>query len=677
MARFDSSLARPLARFGAASAGADMTRAAAASATTGSSSSTPPKRRVLVVEDDGIVATDIAGALIKFGYLPAGRASSGQEAVRKAEELRPDLILMDVRLRGAMDGISAAEVVRDRFGIPIVFLTASSDLTTMQRALQVTPNGYLVKPFRDVELRAMLDITLRREEESLFLPARMREPANDRAAHDPVRAVSPELDHDPLFTALDDAKLSYERSRAPRLVREPERQVRPPKHESLPNIQPVCGRFGGYELACRLASGGMGTVWVATRPHPEGVSRTVALKTLHAHLAADDHFVRTFLDEARAIARINHPYVCRLSDVGSASMPTGVPLGSDGLTPYIAMEYLVGEPLSRVVRRNREATSEFDTACIVRMVAMLCEGLHAAHEVRDESGRPLALVHRDISPDNLFVLYDGSVRVVDFGIARSSEDTRMASSIEPQGKLAYMSPEQVRGEQLTRSSDLWSMGVVLWELLAGRGLISHQSPVRAMEEILEQPVPAPSRYNPHVPEALDQIVGKLLKLHPRERYASALELARALERFSVVSYGAISNATLGAWLEAMFPGGKRFREQVIPNARRLLEGAGLGDTQADALFGAQSEASAPSDSIRTRDGALRPSLRAKLRAASSLPSRVDSRNLFDFPGEREDHAEPDTHDDAPHADLGPWILVIAITLLCSTAVLWILWSTGR
>ncbi len=342
---------------------------------------------------------------------------------------------------------------------------------------------------------------------------------------------------------------------------------------NLPTIRPVTGRFGPYDLVCQLASGGMGTVYVASRTHEEGVRRTVALKTIHPHLAVDRRFVRMFLAEARIVSRISHPYVCRLSDMGRETMSPG-PGADTQPVPYVAMEYLVGEPLSRMLPLLSSNRSEFSTACVVRMVAQLCEGLHAAHEVTDEDGKFLHVVHRDISPDNLFLLYDGTVRVVDFGIARADDNVRTTHAGGPKGKFAYMSPEQLQCEKIDRRSDIWSMGVVLWELLTAVPLIPRGSDMHASHAILGMPILPPSSRNPHVPAVLDQITLRALDRDPNKRFDTAIDLAHELDQFLARYYGPISAATLGNWLEAMFPGCRSYRQRIVPNARKLLEESG-------------------------------------------------------------------------------------------------------
>ncbi|MET0343910.1 MAG: protein kinase [Polyangiales bacterium] len=331
-------------------------------------------------------------------------------------------------------------------------------------------------------------------------------------------------------------------------------------HGALPEILPVEGQLGPYELVAELGAGGMGNVFVATRQYAGNIKRTVAMKTLKAHLIRRNDLVEMFMNEARIAARISHPYVCTVNDVGIA----------DGV-PYVAMDYLVGEPLSRILPLFVESPDELSIACATRLMTHLCEGLHAAHDLRDDAGTPLDVVHRDISPDNLFVLYDGTVRVVDFGIALTSEHQRNGKSKALLGKCAYMSPEQVRTQPLDRRSDIWSMGVVLWELLTGKRLFQRPSDLRAAVAVLEDAIEPPSKLNPIIPSALDRAVLRALERDPTKRYASARDFAKELERVSMRSLGAISASELGLWLEKLFPGSHEVRRSIVAQARDLLK----------------------------------------------------------------------------------------------------------
>lgn len=335
-----------------------------------------------------------------------------------------------------------------------------------------------------------------------------------------------------------------------------------PTMDQMPEVEPVQMQVGPYEMICKLGSGGMGTVYVAKRVYEETVSRTVVIKTLRADLQQRPALVEMFLNEARIAARIQHPYVCAVTDVGYA----------DGI-PYVAMEYLMGEPLSRLIPLLKGARGETAIACTVKIVADLCEGLHAAHELRDEEGNALHVVHRDVSPDNLFVMYDGTVRVMDFGIASTAElqKTQKGSFV---GKWGYMSPEQLKGDALDRRADIWAMGVVLWEFLTGRRLFQRASDVRAAIAVLSDPIALPSELNPMVPKNLDAVVMRALARDRDRRYATAREFAQALDAVLTKTLAPVSPAKLGRWLDALFPGRLNFWRRIVVHSRELVEVSG-------------------------------------------------------------------------------------------------------
>jgi serine/threonine protein kinase len=316
----------------------------------------------------------------------------------------------------------------------------------------------------------------------------------------------------------------------------------------------------------------MGTVFVARRPLPGGVLATVALKTLKSRSIPRPNLIEMFTDEARILARISHPYVCSVRDIGVA----------DGL-PFVAMDYLVGEPLSRVIPVLESPPDISSIGCSVRLIADLCEGLHAAHELRDEAGKLIDVVHRDISPDNLFVLYDGTVRVVDFGIACTAELQKAGKTKVLAGKCAYMSPEQLRTLELDRRSDVWSMGVVLWELLTGRRLFHRQSDLRTAVAVLEGPIEPPSRHNPAIPAELDEVVLHALSREPGGRPSSARELARELESVLSSWLGPVPASRLGNWLGRLFPGSYEFRRSIVTHAEEALRDAEVHDVSPEIL----------------------------------------------------------------------------------------------
>jgi eukaryotic-like serine/threonine-protein kinase len=330
----------------------------------------------------------------------------------------------------------------------------------------------------------------------------------------------------------------------------------------LPQLKPLKGQIGPYELVAELGSGGMGTVYVARRTYEVGVTRTLALKTLRQDLSSHAELVEMFLDQARITARISHPYVCSVMDIGTHR---GV--------PYVTMDYLVGEPLSRLGPLMADDHSEVTLAILVRVVANLCEGLHAAHELRDERGEVMRVVHRDISPDNLFVLYDGSVRVTDFGIALTAAQQKDGKSSALAGQSGYMAPEQLRGMAVDRRADLWSIGVVLWELLAGKRLFRAGSDdVAATVAVLEGTIPPPSRFHSEVPKGLDAVVMRALERDRDKRYPTARAMAIDLEQVLARCFEPVSAGQVSAWLDEQFPNCHEFRRTIVARAMERRDG---------------------------------------------------------------------------------------------------------
>jgi serine/threonine-protein kinase len=267
-----------------------------------------------------------------------------------------------------------------------------------------------------------------------------------------------------------------------------------------------------------IGIGGMASVHLARMDGPGGFQKWVAIKRIHSHLIEDESFVQMFLDEARVAARISHPNVASV-----------IELGKHQDSYWIAMEYLHGEPLREVMRRTEELGTPMPPEIACRIIADAAEGLHAAHELQGKDGDKLDLVHRDVTPHNLFVTYDGSTKVVDFGIAKFL--TRMSNTRHGtlKGKIAYMSPEQVHGEQIDRRTDLFALGVVLWELTTGKRLFRMESDLDTLAKVQECNVPKPSTIVRGYPLDLEKIVLKALAKKRDDRFRTARELSRALQ----------------------------------------------------------------------------------------------------------------------------------------------------
>jgi serine/threonine-protein kinase len=319
-------------------------------------------------------------------------------------------------------------------------------------------------------------------------------------------------------------------------------------------------RLGSYRLCLELASGGMASVYLARAEGRTGLHRFVALKRVHPHLANDSTFVEMFLDEARIASLVQHPNVCSVFDFDSI----------DG-EYYLAMEFLLGEPLSAVFRAMaRRPLDEVRTpsraALVARIVADACEGLHAAHELRAPSGEPLGVVHRDVSPENIFLTYDGVVKVVDFGIALAENQRHMTVPGMIKGKLAYMPPEVLRGMKPDRRADVWGLGVLLWELLTGQRLFHRSTDIETLRTIAEVNIPLPSKLMSDVPEELDSIVLRALTSDRDQRYATTRELGRALSAAVVKLGDPAGLAELSEWMDELFPAGRACKRQLLEMA---------------------------------------------------------------------------------------------------------------
>jgi eukaryotic-like serine/threonine-protein kinase len=266
-----------------------------------------------------------------------------------------------------------------------------------------------------------------------------------------------------------------------------------------------------------LAAGGMATVHFGRLVGPVGFARTVAIKRLHAHLAKDPEFVAMFLDEARLAARISHPNVVPTLDV----------VAQEGEL-LLVMEYVQGESLGRLVRAAQPTGGVPSTVASGIFIGVL-EGLHAAHEARSDRGEPLDIVHRDVSPQNILVGIDGISHVLDFGIAKAAGRLQHTTEGQLKGKFAYMSPEQLVSGPVDRRTDIYAASVVLWEALTGERLFTGESPGAVVWEAINRDIPAPSSIVACLPKAIDAVVLKGLARDPDERYATAHEMALALE----------------------------------------------------------------------------------------------------------------------------------------------------
>jgi serine/threonine-protein kinase len=293
---------------------------------------------------------------------------------------------------------------------------------------------------------------------------------------------------------------------------------------------------GRYVLYGELASGGMATVHFGRLSGPVGFSRTVAIKRLHPQYAKDPEFVTMFLDEARLCGRIRHPNVVPTLDV----------VATEGEI-FIVMEYVAGEALSKLMKTAWQKNIPVPPRVAATIISSVLHGLHSAHQTKDEHGRELGIVHRDVSPQNILVGSDGTSRVLDFGVAKAAGRMQTTRDGQVKGKIAYMPPEQLSGGFVSRQSDIYAASVVLWEALTGRRLFDGETEAIVLVRAIEGKIDPPSASNPELSTAIDGIVLRGLARDPSSRFATAREMALAIEQ----TIGLASPYEVGEWVESV------------------------------------------------------------------------------------------------------------------------------
>ncbi|RYZ06519.1 MAG: serine/threonine protein kinase [Myxococcales bacterium] len=278
-------------------------------------------------------------------------------------------------------------------------------------------------------------------------------------------------------------------------------------------------RVDRYELMGEIASGGMATVYLARLTGMGGFQRFVAMKRLHPHLASEKEFVEMFLDEARIAARIHHPNVVPILEVGASQVGY-----------YLVMEYIEGDTLARLLARAATTTRKLPVSIALRIAIDTLSGLHAAHELHDDHNQPVNLVHRDVSPQNVLVGQDGIARITDFGVARAASRLTATRVGQLKGKIAYMAPEQAAGsEELDRRADVFSAGIVVWESLAHKRLFKAENEAATLSRVIAEPVPLLHQIAPQVSKEVSAVVMRALDRDRDKRFASCAAFADALE----------------------------------------------------------------------------------------------------------------------------------------------------
>ncbi len=300
--------------------------------------------------------------------------------------------------------------------------------------------------------------------------------------------------------------------------------------------------FGKYELLKKVGLGGMAELFLARQSGIEGFEKLIVIKRILPHLADSAEFIQMFLNEARLAARLTHPNVVQIYDLGRV-----------GGQYFIAMEYVNGVDLSRVLKKERKHRRFIPTEHAIKMMSYVCEALTYAHNHTDVQGNPLCIVHRDISPHNVLVAFDGGVKITDFGIAKAATQAVKTKAGTLKGKYYYMSPEQCLGRKIDNRSDIFSAGILLYQLMTGRLPFRGDSEFSVLHAIVHDAPRPPSVHREDFPAGLYPILERSMAKHPDDRYKDALQMQMALEKF-LMEHKLVSNTTLiGKYVQGLFP----------------------------------------------------------------------------------------------------------------------------
>jgi serine/threonine-protein kinase len=421
-----------------------------------------------------------------------------------------------------------------------------------------------------------------------------------------------------------------------------------------------------FELVAELATGGMATVYLARVSGVGGFQRFVAIKRLHPHLAHEPEFIEMFLDEARLAARIHHPNVVSILEIGATDQGY-----------YIVMEYVEGDTLGRLLSRAAQTGQRVPLKVGLRVVIDMLAGLEAAHELTDDEGNPLKIVHRDVSPQNVLVGVDGHARITDFGVARATSRLSTTRAGQLKGKVAYMAPEQARGDsEVDHRADVFAAGVVLWEVLSCRRLFKAEGEAQTLNKVLNEPIPTVSSVWEEVPPALDAITARALERDRSVRFQSAIELADVLEKATRTlgvhgtskDVAAYLDEALGpeitsqreavrAWVARTTDPGRRGWSQPPPPVKANDTGSGIRVDRVAALANLPPPPRVPNLSV-PEPPPTRPEVPP---AAGSEPGTKSPDSTRPMRARRDDHAA-----------VWPWLMLVAAALAGGLA--WVLWT---
>jgi eukaryotic-like serine/threonine-protein kinase len=333
-------------------------------------------------------------------------------------------------------------------------------------------------------------------------------------------------------------------SMKPPLSMGPPPSIRPPAsmRPSAAPSRPT--RLGRYDIVAKIAGGGMAAIYLARAS--DAPEQIVAIKAMRQELRSDETLEHMFKDEAALLSRLVHPNIVRTFEHGT---------GNDDL-PFIAMELLLGKTLASVWDTCVEKNLRIDPDVVAYIGARVGDALHHAHEAKDDRGRPLEVIHRDVNPSNVFVTFAGEIKLFDFGMAKAVERRVQSSPGIVKGKLPYLAPEQIMQLPLDRRADVFGLGTTLWEMLTNRRLFRRDTDVETVRAVHVGPIPDPKSVVPDLPSQLVEIVKKALERNREHRFFTAAAMAAELDAFLDVR-ASHAPARIGGMLDALFPGERK------------------------------------------------------------------------------------------------------------------------
>ena len=342
--------------------------------------------------------------------------------------------------------------------------------------------------------------------------------------------------------------------------------------------------FGKYYLLERINVGGMAEVFKAKTFGVEGFERLLAVKRILPNIAEDEEFITMFIDEAKIAVQLQHANIAQIFDLGKVDD-----------SYFIALEYVNGRDLRSIFDRMRSRGEALPIALACHVMMQVCEGLDYAHNKRDGQGRELHLIHRDISPQNVLIGYDGEVKLIDFGIAKAAGKASTTQAGILKGKFGYMSPEQVRGLPIDKRSDIFAVGIVLYELLTGERLFVGETDFSTLEKVRNVEIVPPSSYNKKIPQELERLMMKALARDPEDRYSNAIDLHDDLQSFLYSIGEFYSRKDLAGWMKKTFAAEIEEDNAKIEQYRQIAAPVGASNevSRRAAVVGAGSRVGAP------------------------------------------------------------------------------------